>query len=93
METDRQTDRRTDRLTDTPNAAGQFRKEQLGSHWNGFREILLLHFYCNLSSKFKFCQNRMKIKITGTLHEDPRTFMVSVVSSVTMTTVESDILQ
>jgi len=49
--------------------------ELLGSHWMVFHEILYLSiFKKKLSRKFKFGKNLTRV--TGSLHEHIRTFMV-----------------
>ena len=50
--------------------------EQRGSHWTDFHEIWYLSiFYENFSRKFKF--HWTLTRITGTLHEDRCTFIIT----------------
>ena len=49
------------------------RREQIGSHWTDFDEILIWDFLGNLSRKYKI--HWTPTKITDTLHEDFFTFM------------------
>ena len=48
--------------------------EQLGSHWMDFREIWYLRIFCKCRKSASFIKNLTRI--TGTLHEHLRTFMI-----------------
>ena len=48
--------------------------EQLGSHWTDFHEILYLRIFRKSAEKIQVPLNLTRI--TGTLHEDLRTFMI-----------------